>query len=85
VPQPLITQLSSWNFGYLIVDRRMATEVPEIGIYFETNEPIRHDGRPAFTPGQLTKFDHTPWTIKIYDSGDIAIYRFDFSILDGPQ
>jgi len=77
----LIQQLSSWEFGYLVVDRRMAREVPEIQIYFETNEPIPHDGRPAFTLGQLTKFDGTPWTIKIYDSGTIAIYRFDFASL----
>src|SRR4051812_40503381 len=83
VPPALIEQLSEWNFGYLIVDRRMAEQAPEIGIYFETNEPIPHDGRPAFTLGQLTKFDHTPWTIEIYDSGDIAIYRFDFSALAG--
>ena len=83
MPPRLIEQLSSWRFGFLIVDRRMAREVPEIGIYFETNEPIRHDGRPAFTLGQLTKFDTTPWTIKIYDSGNIAIYRFDFGSLGG--
>jgi hypothetical protein len=81
VPPALIGQLRQWQFGYLIVDRRMASEVPDIGIYFETNEPIPHDGKPAFTLGQLTKFDRTPWTIKIYDSGDIAIYRFDFGSL----
>jgi hypothetical protein len=81
VSPALIGQLRAWNFGYLIVDRRMAREVPEIGIYFETNEPVPHDGTPAFTLGQLTKFDRTPWTIKIYDSGDIAIYRFDFTSL----
>ncbi|GAA0454709.1 hypothetical protein Ade02nite_03220 [Paractinoplanes deccanensis] len=77
-PRRLIEQLDAWRFGYLVVDKRMAREVPEIQIYFETNEPIPHDGRPAFTLGQLTKFDSTPWTIKIYDSGNIAIYRFDF-------
>jgi hypothetical protein len=81
VPPALITQLSSWNFGFLIVDRRMALEVPEIQIYFETNEPIPHNGAPAFSMAQLTKFDSTPWTIKIYDSGHIAIYRFDFASL----
>ncbi|GAB2619963.1 hypothetical protein Aab01nite_34180 [Paractinoplanes abujensis] len=85
IPPRLIEQLSSWRFGYLIVDRRMAREVPEIQIYFETNEPVPHDGRPAFTLGQLTKFDHTPWTIKIYDSGNIAIYRFDFTSYGGPR
>jgi hypothetical protein len=79
VPPHLIGQLSAWRFSYLVVDRRMAREVPEIQIYFENNEPIAHDGKPGFTIGQLTKFDRTPWTIKIYDSGDIAIYRFDFS------
>ncbi|GIE93229.1 hypothetical protein [Paractinoplanes rishiriensis] len=84
VSPALITQLSSWRFGYLIVDRRMALEVPEIRIYFETNEPIPHDGRPAFSLRQLTKFDTTPWTIKIYDSGHIAIYRFDFASLGLP-
>ncbi|MEU4242138.1 hypothetical protein [Actinoplanes sp. NPDC026619] len=84
VPPKLIGQLSAWHFGYLVVDRRMATQVPEIQIYFENNEPIAHDGRPGFTLGQLTKFDRTPWTIKIYDSGNIAIYRFDFDLVGHP-
>lgn len=78
---PLLSQLQSWRFGYLVVDRRMALEVPDIKIYFETNEPIPHDDRPAFTLAQLTKFDTLPWTIKIYDSSDVAIYRFDFGSL----
>jgi len=78
---PLLSQLQSWRFGYLVVDRRMALEVPDIKIYFETNEPIEHDDRPAFTLAQLTKFDALPWTIKIYDSTDVAIYRFDFGSL----
>ncbi|GAA0588443.1 hypothetical protein GCM10010172_86990 [Paractinoplanes ferrugineus] len=81
VSPQLIAQLSGWRFSYLVVDRRMAREVPEIQIYFENNEPIAHNGKPGFTIGQLAKFDRMPWTIKIYDSGDIAIYRFDFSVL----
>jgi hypothetical protein len=81
ISAPLLSQLQSWRFGYLIVDRRMALEVPDIKIYFETNEPISHDDRPAFTLAQLTKFDALPWTIKIYDSSAVAIYRFDFGSL----
>ncbi|WP_328460844.1 hypothetical protein OHA21_30910 [Actinoplanes sp. NBC_00393] len=81
MPPGLLHQLRSWRFEYLIVDRRMATEVPDIKIYFETNEPIPHDGRPAFTPAQLTKFDQLPWLIKIYDGPNVAIYRFDFDSL----
>ena len=84
IPPALLGQLRAWDFGYLVVDRRMAVQVPEIRIYFETNEPIEHDGRPAFTLGQLTKFDGMPWTVKIYDSEHIAIYRFDFSSLGLP-
>jgi hypothetical protein len=81
ISAPLLSQLQSWRFGYLVVDRRMALEVPDIKIYFETNEPIPHDDRPAFTLAELTKFDSLPWTIKIYDSSDVAIYRFDFGSL----
>ncbi|MFF0376215.1 hypothetical protein [Actinoplanes missouriensis] len=77
----LLEQLRSWRFEFLVVDRRMAEQVPDIRIYFETNEPIPHDGRPAFTRAQLTKFDTMPWLIKMYDGPHVAIYRFDFGRL----
>ncbi|MEU4688178.1 hypothetical protein [Actinoplanes sp. NPDC023714] len=77
----LLEQLRSWRFEFLVVDRRMAEQVPDIKIYFETNEPIPHDGRPAFTKAQLTKFDTMPWLIKMYDGPNVAIYRFDFARL----
>ncbi|BBH64017.1 hypothetical protein ACTI_07020 [Actinoplanes sp. OR16] len=77
----LLEQLRSWRFEFLVVDRRMASQVPDIKIYFETNEPIPHDGRPAFTEAQLTKFDTMPWLIKMYDGPNVAIYRFDFARL----
>ncbi|PRX21267.1 hypothetical protein CLV67_10641 [Actinoplanes italicus] len=81
MPPALLAQLRDWRFEYLVVDRRMAEQVPEIKIYFETNEPIPHDGRPGFTRAQLTKFDTLPWLIKVYDGPHIAIYRFDFDSL----
>ncbi|MBB2942566.1 hypothetical protein FB565_002279 [Actinoplanes lutulentus] len=77
----LLHQLRSWRFEFLVVDRRMAEQVPDIKIYFETNEPIPHDGRPAFTKAQLAKFDTMPWLIKVYDGPHVAIYRFDFDSL----
>ncbi|BEL12141.1 hypothetical protein Q0Z83_103320 [Actinoplanes sichuanensis] len=78
MPPALMEQLRTWRFEYLVVDRRMAEQVPDIKIYFENNEPIPHDGRPGFTRSQLTKFDTMPWLIKVYDGPHIAIYRFDF-------
>ncbi|GIF07575.1 hypothetical protein [Actinoplanes siamensis] len=77
----LLAQLRDWRYQYLVVDRRMAEQVPDINIYFETNEPLRHDGVPAFDRAQLTKFDAMPWLIKIYDGPHLAIYRFDFDSL----
>ena len=81
MPAALMAQLREWRFQYLVVDRRMAEQVPEIKIYFENNEPIPHDGKPGFTRPQLTKFDILPWLIKVYDGPHIAIYRFDFDTL----
>jgi hypothetical protein len=82
MPAGLLHQLRSWRFEFLVVDRRMSEQVPDIKIYFETNEPIPHDGKPAFTRAQLTKFDHLPWLIKMYDGPHVAIYRFDFDRLE---
>ncbi|MFB9331605.1 hypothetical protein [Actinoplanes octamycinicus] len=82
MPPALLAQLRAWRFEFLVVDRRMAEQVPDINIYFETNEPLRHDGVPAFDRAQLTKFDSLPWLIKIYDGPHLAIYRFDFGSLD---
>ncbi|WIM95150.1 hypothetical protein ACTOB_007222 [Actinoplanes oblitus] len=81
MPAKLLAQLRDWRFEFLVVDRRMAEQVPDINIYFETNEPLRHDGVPAFDRAQLTKFDTLPWLIKIYDGPHLAIYRFDFASL----
>ncbi|MEV6299021.1 hypothetical protein AB0M02_06410 [Actinoplanes sp. NPDC051861] len=81
MPPALLRQLRDWRFEFLVVDRRMSEQVPDIKIYFETNEPIPHDGRPAFSREQLTKFDHLPWLIKMYDGPHVAIYRFDFGSL----
>ncbi|MBW6436047.1 hypothetical protein KZ829_20090 [Actinoplanes hulinensis] len=81
MPAAILEQLRTWRFEYLVVDRRMAEQVPDIKIYFENNEPIPHNGKPGFTRSQLTKFDTLPWLIKIYDGPHVAIYRFDFDSL----
>ncbi|AEV87789.1 membrane protein [Actinoplanes sp. SE50] len=84
IDRHLLAQLRDWHFEFLVVDRRMAEQVPDINIYFETNEPLRHDGVPAFDRAQLTKFDTMPWLIKVYDGPHLAIYRFDFDSLAHP-
>ncbi len=84
VPAPLLTRLTADDYTYLVVDRRLANHVPEIGVYFEPDEPFAHTDRSPFTRANLAKFDARPWTIKVYDSVDYAIYRFDFAAMRAP-
>jgi hypothetical protein len=59
---------------YLVVDMRLSTGLPAIGIYFEDGEPasMRHT-RPISVIA-LAKFQFIPGIQRIYDSGDIVIY-----------
>jgi hypothetical protein len=79
-PAFLLFDLSLSNYTYMIVDRRMAYDVPELGVYFTPDEPTAqfqsHDGRPVFY-GRLDKFNTIQWMVKVYQSDNYSIYRFD--------
>ncbi len=79
-PSNLLPELSGSDYLYLIVDERMATQQPEIGIYFETSEPASIDalygGKPIFY-GRLGKFSTMSWLVKVFQSDNYSIYRFD--------
>jgi hypothetical protein len=77
-PAFLLSDLSLSNYTYLIVDARMAYDVPELGIYFTPNDPASlqpHGSRPVFY-GRLGKFDTIQWMVKVFQSDNYAIYRF---------
>ncbi len=60
------------NIGYLLVDLRMSEHQSVTGGYFTDASPAC----PSPIPRQdLTKFDTTPGFDRIYDSGNIAIYK----------
>ena len=62
---------------YLIVDERMATDVPEVGVYFEGVEPtnfITPAGKSLFA-GRLGKFNSVQWMYKVFASDNYAVYR----------
>ena len=73
-PPFLFTVLTQGHYRYLVVDERMATDAPQLGIYFEGNEPnfVLPNGRPAF---RLGTFDGVPWMSKIFASDNYAVYR----------
>ena len=76
-PPSLITELTSADFRYLIVDERMADDAPQLGVYFEGTEPtgfIRPDGEPVFK-GRLGKFNTISWMAKVFQSDNYAVYR----------
>jgi hypothetical protein len=85
-PPFLFTLLTQGHYRYLVVDKRMAADVPLLGIYFEGNEPgdfVRPDGQPIFS-GRLAKFDQVLWMSKIFESGNYAVYRMDLPAGDQP-
>jgi hypothetical protein len=76
-PPFLFTVLEQGHYRYLVVDKRIGTDVPLLGIYFEGNEPgdfVRPNGRPVFS-GRLAKFNGVPWMSEILESDNYAVYR----------
>jgi hypothetical protein len=65
--------LRQGDVRYLLVDRRLSTALPLVGVYFEDGEPGTPPGRPV-PAAWLDKFDAVPGISCIYDSGDIRIY-----------
>jgi hypothetical protein len=76
-PPFLFTVLEQGHYRYLVVDKRIGTDVPLLGIYFEGNEPgnfVLPDGRPVFS-GRLAKFNGVPWMSELLESDNYAVYR----------
>jgi hypothetical protein len=59
---------------YVIVDRRLGTALPMVGVYVESGEPDVQQQSVPLDPAALTKFDELDGVSRIFDSGDIAIY-----------
>jgi hypothetical protein len=78
-PPLLFTVLEEGHYRYLVVDKRIATDVPLLGIYFEGNEPgnfVLPSGRPVFS-GRLAKFSAVPWMSELFESDNYAVYRMN--------
>ena len=81
-PPSLISQLARAKITYLVVDKRMAYELPELGIYFTPTDPPTlqpQNGTPVFY-NTLGKFDNIQWLVKVYQSDNYSIYRLNLPI-----
>jgi hypothetical protein len=58
---------------YLLVDRRLGTALPMVGVYFEAGEPLANRHAVPIGAG-LAKFDSVPAISRVFDSGSIQIY-----------
>jgi hypothetical protein len=77
----LVRELSSSRYAYLVVDQRMATELPAIGVFFEPDEPFAYGSVNPVSTQTLVQYENYPWTTLIFQSDDYAIYRFDFGAI----
>lgn len=68
------------NLRYLLVDNRLTTALPRVGVYFEAGEPGEGQYTVPIHPAALAKFDHNQNISRLFDSGDIRIY--DVSAFD---
>lgn len=59
---------------YLIVDSRLSTSLPLVGVYFEAGEPRVGPYREPMSAQALAKFDSIAGISRIFDSGNIRIY-----------
>ncbi len=79
-PSPgLVGELVYGRYRYLVVDRRMARDLPQVGDYFVDSEPGAGTRTTPVPAAALTKFAHVPWATCIYASDDLAVYRLDLA------
>jgi hypothetical protein len=77
----LLQQLQHSHYRYLVIDKRMARYLPRVGVYFERGEPNAITRTAPPPAAALDKYETLPWVIKIYQSDDLAIYRFNLAAL----
>jgi len=75
----LLDDLKLSGYDYLIVDARMAVDVPELGVYFTPNDPAsaRPQGNQSPFYGRLSKFNTIDWAVKVFQSDNYSVYRLN--------
>jgi hypothetical protein len=59
---------------YVVVDRRLSSGLPLVGVYFEAGEPDAFAHTTPMDPVDTRKFDRLLEVNRVFDSGDIAVY-----------
>ena len=74
----LVAELASSDYEYLIVDKRVAVDVPSLGSYFEGDQAIVGGNPQPIPAANIDRYANQPWTIRVFESDNYVVYRFDF-------
>jgi hypothetical protein len=69
-----VSLLRRGRVRYVVVDRRLATALPAVGIYIDAAEKGALVHRSPISAAAVRKLDRTQGVSRIFDSGDIRIY-----------
>ena len=62
---------------YLVVDHRLSNDLPMAEAYFEPGEPDTYKKDSPISEEALAKFDKIEYFSRVFDSGDIKIYKIE--------
>ena len=66
--------LRSGQIRYVVIDHRLTTQLPIVGIYYEMGEPNTYGHIVPMDPAAMGKFDAVEGAQRVFDNGDIVIY-----------
>jgi hypothetical protein len=66
--------LAAGDIDYVLVDRRLSSSLPLVGVYYERGEISGGRHQTPLDPAALAKFDGVPHISRLFDAGDIQIY-----------
>lgn len=69
------TIVQQQHVQYVVVDRRLSTGLPQVGIYFEAPEPNALKYTKPLDPLALAKWDRLLDVQRVFDSGSIIVYK----------
>jgi hypothetical protein len=72
--QEQIDLMRRGKIRYMVVDKRLTTQLPQVGIYYESGEPNTQKHKAPLNPAWFEKFENNGQIYRVFDSGDIVIY-----------
>lgn len=67
--------LEAGRVRYVLIDERLSSALPTVGVYIERGELRDGAHRRPIEAGALTKWDGAPEVDRLFDSGDLVIYE----------